>query len=211
MPQKQGISTRDQILHMLKMEGSMTVSEMAERLDITEMAVRRHLNTLERDNLIVSKLQRQAMGRPTNVYSLSEQAEKLFPRNYQDITLDFLHDIREMEGEERIKHLFKRREERLYDEYKEYLQGKSVDERLEELARLQNEKGYMVQLEKDPDTGEYIFVENNCPIAMVAREFTHACHCELSLFQKVLPGAEVIQNHCMAKGGENCKYTIRVK
>ncbi|MBO8171796.1 MAG: transcriptional regulator [Bacillaceae bacterium] len=211
MPKDQGKSTRDQIIHMLKMEGAMTVSEIAKQLEITEMAVRRHLNTLERDNLIQSTLQRQAMGRPTHVYSLSEKAEQFFPKSYQDIALDFLQDIREMEGEEKVLHLFRRREKRLYDLYSQQMEGKSIDQRLEELAEIQNEKGYMVELKKDPETGAYIFVEKNCPISDVAKEFTHACNCELSLFQKVLPDAEVIQNECMAKGGEKCKYTIREK
>ena len=68
MPKTRSSSTRNEILNMLK-HGSLTVSEMAGKLQITEMAVRRHLSTLERDNFIASKMLRQAMGRPTNVYS----------------------------------------------------------------------------------------------------------------------------------------------
>jgi len=199
-------STRDQILHMLKVKKSLTVSDMAIELGITEMAVRRHLNTLERDNLIKSALVRQAMGRPTHVYSLSQQADELFPRNYHDLTLDFLQDLQEIDGTSKVDTLFKRREDRLRDNYRQYVQG-TLEERVEALAEIQNQKGYMVEWEKDPQSGTFYIKEFNCPISQVAREFKQACSCELSLFRRVLE-AEVEQTSCMAKGGDNCVYRI---
>src|SRR5699024_4400622 len=132
---------------------------------------RRHLNTLERDNLIASKLVRQAMGRPTNVYSLTEEADQLFPRHYSDFALDFLQDIEELEGPEKVKHLFDRREERMSDQYKKQVKGKTLEEKVNQLAELQNEKGYMVEVEEEPRTGNFILKEYNCPISQVAKEY----------------------------------------
>lgn len=200
-------STRDQILHMLKTKGSLSVSDMALELGITEMAVRRHLNTLERDNLIKSTLVRQAMGRPTNIYSLSDSADELFPRNYSNFTLEFLRDLRDMDGTHKVEMLFRRREERLEDAYRKHL-GKDLEENVATLARLQDEKGYMVEWTKDESTGNYLIKEANCPIAQIAREFKQACHCEVSLFRKLL-GAEVEQTSCMAYGGEKCVFEIK--
>lgn len=208
MSKARNSSTRNEILHMLKHQGSLTVSEMAGQLQITEMAVRRHLNTLERDNLIQSKMVRQAMGRPTNVYSLTEEAEHLFPRHYHDFALDFLQDIEEMEGDEKIQHLFRRREERMSDQYKKEIKGDTLEQRIQQLAMIQNEKGYMVEIEKDPETGNYIFKEYNCPISQVAKEYKHACDCELTLFKKVLR-ADIEQRECISQGKEKCVYIIK--
>ncbi|CAM5782831.1 MULTISPECIES: helix-turn-helix transcriptional regulator [Brevibacillus] len=200
-------STRDQILSMLKVKGSLSVSDMAVDLGITEMAVRRHLNTLERDNLIKSTLVRQAMGRPTNVYSLSQEADELFPRNYSHLTLDFLRDLQDIDGNGKVEMLFRRRENRLEEAYRNHVQG-SLEERVAKLAELQNEKGYMVEWEKADEEGHYRIREFNCPISQVAREFNQACSCELSLFRRVLK-ADVEQTTCMAKGGEKCVFEIR--
>ncbi|WP_421617466.1 helix-turn-helix transcriptional regulator [Brevibacillus sp. TJ4] len=203
----EGTSTRDQILHMLKVKGSLSVSDMAVELGITEMAVRRHLNTLERDNLIKSTLVRQAMGRPTNVYSLSQEADELFPRNYSHLTLDFLRDLQDMDGIGKVEMLFRRRENRLEETYRSHVQG-DLEERVAKLAELQNEKGYMVEWEKASTGDGYVFQEYNCPIAQIAREYNQACNCELSLFRRVL-GAKVEQSSCMAKGGEKCVFEIK--
>ncbi|MEJ8545900.1 helix-turn-helix transcriptional regulator [Brevibacillus borstelensis] len=203
----ENISTRDQILNMLKVKGSLSVSDMAVDLGITEMAVRRHLNTLERDNLIKSTLVRQAMGRPTNVYSLSLEADELFPRNYSHLTLDFLRDLQDIDGNAKVEMLFRRRENRLEEAYRNHVQG-DLEERVAKLAELQNEKGYMVEWEKLDEEGRYRIREFNCPISQVAREFNQACSCELSLFRRVLK-ADVEQTTCMAKGGEKCVFEIR--
>lgn len=203
----EGTSTRDQILHMLKVKGSLSVSDMAVDLGITEMAVRRHLNTLERDNLIKSALVRQAMGRPTNVYSLSQEADELFPRNYSHLTLDFLNDLKDIDGLGKVEMLFRRRENRLEETYRTHMQG-DLEERVAKLAELQNDKGYMVEWEQDAENSCYRIQEFNCPISQVAREFNQACSCELSLFRRVL-NADVEQTSCMAKGGEKCVFEIK--
>jgi predicted ArsR family transcriptional regulator len=204
-------STRNQILHMLKMKGSMTVGEMAEELEITEMAVRRHLNTLERDNLIKSRLLRQAMGRPTNVYSLSEEADNMFPKNYQDLTLEFLSDIEQLQGAAMVEALFKLRQQRQENLYRDIVPSDSdFEKKLEALAKMQNDKGYMVELKKDEKTGKYFFIESNCPISTVAKEYNYACNCEKTLFENVL-NAQVEQEQCMATGGDNCVYIISEK
>jgi len=193
---------------MLKTKGSMTVGEMSAELGITEMAVRRHLSTLERDNLIKSRLLRQSMGRPTNVYFLSEEAENMFPKNYHDLSLEILKDVEELQGEHVVEELFRRRKERMKESYQDYIAKDSdIETKLATLARLQNEKGYMVEVKKDPATGKYIFVESNCPISNVAREYNVACDCEKELFKSVLQ-ADVNQEQCMATGGDNCVYII---
>ena len=68
-------STKDQILSLLKLNGSMTILELAHELEITEMAVRRNIQTLERDKLILSDVKKQTLGRPSKVYQLAEQGE----------------------------------------------------------------------------------------------------------------------------------------
>ena len=41
-------TTREEIVQLLKIKGEHTVAELAEALEITEMAIRRHLSNLEK-------------------------------------------------------------------------------------------------------------------------------------------------------------------
>lgn len=207
MNQEQDSSTRKLILTMLKTRGTLTVNDMAKELGITEMAVRRHLNTLERDSLIESKLVRQAMGRPTNMYSLTELADDLFPKKYHHLTLDLLDELTAEAGQEKVDLLFEKRKDKLISRYERRMEGKQLEERVAELAEIQNTNGYMVQWERD-ENGQYIFQEHNCPISQVANKYNHACQCELTMFEHLLK-AGVERTECLAKGGTKCVYVIK--
>ncbi|SEN56676.1 helix-turn-helix transcriptional regulator [Lihuaxuella thermophila] len=202
-------STRKQILLMLKTNGPLTVSEMAEQLGVTEMAVRRHLNTLERDGLIGSKLLRQAMGRPTSQYFLTDKSEDYFPKSYHTFTLDLLNDLEQSHGSSIINQLFNSREKRMTETYRPEFEGKDLRERVKTLAELQDAKGYMVEWEELED-GSFKLIEFNCPISRVAHRYNQACSCEINWFQNLLD-AEVERTECKAKGGQNCVYYIRAK
>ncbi|MDB5054098.1 MAG: transcriptional regulator [Bacilli bacterium] len=206
MHKENDTSTRKVLLTLMKTKGSLSVNEMAKELGITEMAIRRHLNTLERDGLIEAKLTRQAMGRPTHFYSLTLLADDLFPKNYHHLTLDLLGEL-ELEGVNRIEKLFEGRKQKLLEKYGGRMEGKNLVDRVAELAEIQNANGYMVQWEHDVE-GHYVFTEFNCPIAQVAKQYNAACRCELTLFKKLL-GAEVECTECLTKGGNKCTYLIK--
>ncbi|GIP26043.1 DeoR family transcriptional regulator [Paenibacillus sp. J23TS9] len=209
MDQQLDISTRDKILQLLKTKGELSAKEITEFIGITSMAVRRHINTLEKDGLIESKTIRQPMGRPTAIYHLTEQAETFFPNKYHALTLDLLGELELDAGSDMVDRLFDRRGESLQKNHAEKMHGKSFAEKVEALAEIQNENGYMVELEKNSEH-EYTLMEYNCPISQIAKKYNHACTCEMKMFESLL-GAEVGRTECLAKGDKKCVYTIKNK
>ncbi|WP_420817769.1 helix-turn-helix transcriptional regulator [Paenibacillus ginsengarvi] len=202
MDMEQESSTRRTIVKMLKTSGPLGVSEMAKRLSITEMAVRRHLNTLERDGYIDSHIVRQSMGRPMHVYRLTEAAEDLFPKNYHTLALDLLGELGD---EETVGKLFGKRKEKLVQKYEPGMEGKSLEEKVEKLADIQNANGYMVDWDRTENG--FVLQEFNCPISQVANRYGDACECEQQLFEELL-GADVERTECLAKGDGKCVYRI---
>ncbi len=201
-------STKDKILELLKKTGFMSVNDLTEQLNITHMAIRKHLSQLEKDRLIQSSELKQPMGRPLQLYSLTDKGERLFPKNYEGITLEFLHDIEKMNGKKVIENLFKKREERLTEEISARLANLSGSDKIRELVHIQNEKGYMAdfsQLKED----SFELVEHNCPILAVAKEYTVACNCETRMFQEVLKNAKVTRTSCKTEGDHACKFSIQ--
>jgi predicted ArsR family transcriptional regulator len=209
MQSEQDYSTRRLLLTMLKTSGPLSVGDMAKQLGITEMAVRRHLNTMERDGLVETTLVRQAMGRPSHKYSLTVHSESLFPKNYHNLTLDLLEELDSGSEEDVVGRLFDRRKEKLVRKYETRVSRGSLQDKVVELARIQNDNGYMAVWEQD-DQGNFIINEFNCPIAQVANKYNHACQSELALFGELL-GVDVERVECLAKDGKKCKYVIQNK
>ncbi|MDT8858642.1 transcriptional regulator [Alkalihalobacillus sp. MEB130] len=195
-------STRQVILTLLKRNQELTVSSLATELEVTEMAVRRHLRELEKDELIDSRLVKQAMGRPIHKYFLTEKGSETFPRNYSDLSLGILQDVEQVSGSQMVDLLFKQRKDRLFEKYESVIKG-SFAERVEALARVQSEGGYMVEY-KELEDGEYEFIEYNCPIAQVAKEYPIACTCEQQLFKQLLNTEHVERTSCIAKENTAC-------
>ncbi|HZG71669.1 MAG TPA: metalloregulator ArsR/SmtB family transcription factor [Chondromyces sp.] len=202
------ISTKDKILELLKKETRLTVSELAKALGITEMAVRKHLSVLERDSLLTIQELRQPMGRPLQVYSLSPKAEELFPKNYENMTIEFLHDLKELHGEGIIDYLLEKRSERLKNDYLPKMHSKNFEEKIEELKNRQNAKGYMADVTKI-DNETYELIEHNCPIFAVAKEFKKACSCETAMFKAVLETGNVERITCKADDDDHCRFLLR--
>jgi len=202
------LPTREIILHLLKTKGDLSTKEITEELGITVMAVRRHIHTLERDNLITSKMQRQTLGRPTTVYCLTEQAGGFFPKNYHHLTLELLTEIQELFGQDAVEKLFENRKNNLIHKYDDNMQNKNITERIETLANIQNDNGYMVELEK-VNEDEFLLIEHNCPIEHVATKFKNVCQCELKMFKALLGDVDVRRLECLADGGQRCTYSIK--
>jgi len=207
MQPKDDLSTRDTILHLLKTNGELSAKELTERLNITTMAVRRHIDVLERDGYIDSKTIRQPMGRPSSVYFLTERSASLFPNKYNAVALDLLEELAQESGAEMVDLLFERRKESLFKKYAGSMSEKELADKVAALAHIQNENGYMVKVERTSED-EFAFIEHNCPIAQLANKYNHACQCEMKLFETLLD-ADVSRPECLAKGDKKCVYMIR--
>lgn len=199
------LSTRRQILQLLRTQGSLTAQQLADELKITSMGVRRHLTTLERDGLIQMQSQRQPTGRPTYRYRLTEAGLETFPKSYDLLATQVLDVVRATEGDARVAQIFAGRMEQLYEQYAPRMKGKTLAERVQELAKIQEEAGYMARWEKTD--GGYVLKEQNCAIYRVACRFQDACQFEIELFRRLLD-ADLQRVEHQVKGDLACTYFI---
>ena len=93
-PQNKG--TRGRVLSLLR-EGQWTVDDLADRLGLTDNAVRFHLDALERAGTVEKGSLRRGggVGQPATLYSLSATGEEAFSRAYAPVLIAFLEELRE--------------------------------------------------------------------------------------------------------------------
>ncbi|MBV9540970.1 MAG: hypothetical protein JO167_06855 [Alphaproteobacteria bacterium] len=67
----------------------------------------------------------------------------------------------------------------------------------------------MAEVRREPETGEWLFVENHCPICAAARLCTGLCREELALFHRVLGKDIKVErlSHILAGAGR-CAYRV---
>lgn len=206
-PRAQG-STRNEILHLLRRNSQMTASELSGVLGVGAVGVRQHLAGLCGDGLVAAVGVRRALGRPSHLYTLTAKADVLFPRCYDRVALDALGQLVACGGIEQVEQLFESRRQRLVLQYREQLQGETLEARVAALASLLTEQGYMCRWEY-ADDGAILLSEHNCPIDCVARLYPQACASELRLYEELL-GAPLEQQATIAAGASCCCYRIAV-
>ncbi|MDG0812003.1 helix-turn-helix transcriptional regulator [Cohnella rhizosphaerae] len=210
LPHDEGRTTRQQLLQTLRTGGGGSIASLSQALSITEMGVRRHIQALEREGLVEAETLKQAMGRPVSIYRLTPRADDLFPKKYPQLALDLLGELDDdPAGEAIIGRMFAGRRDKLIARHKSAMAGATLEERVAELAAIQQAGGYMSHWERDGAGEHYTLYEYNCPIAQVAGKYREACRCEQQLFEALL-GAEVNRTECIADGGAKCAYAIRL-
>ena len=126
-------TTKDKILELLKKEVKISMKDLSEHFTISEVALRRHINDLIRQNLVQEEEVKQEIGRPYFVYSLTREGHNTFPNQYDQLPVELLRDLEDLYGKEAIEKLLQRRKEREEKELRSHLEGLSFDEKVEKL------------------------------------------------------------------------------
>ena len=197
--------TRMRILQLLKMRAGMTVGQLTDALHISQMGVRQHLAILETEGLIEHHQEKQGRGRPPHVYQLTDEANSLFPTTYANFAVGLMHEVAKFNGPGFINKVFRGRMKAQLEAYQLRLKGKTLCERVKELAQIRDEEGYMARFDENED--DYVLIEHNCPIAVIAQEYPHVCEIELALFRQSL-GAKVVREEHLMQGSHRCCYRI---
>ena len=203
--------TRRAIGKLLKMEGPIDSAQLAERLGLTTMAVRQHLYALQREGLVRHEERPVPIGRPAKFWSLTREADRLFPEAYAELSVALIDSVKDAFGEEGLERVLTSRCARQRTDYgKRIRPGDSLQKKLQELAKVRTEEGYMAEIRREED-GSYLLVENHCPICAAANACQGFCTTELDLFRSVLgPGVVVERAEHIIRGDQRCVYRINM-
>ena len=197
------------MINLLKREGPLDVCTIAGRFDLSTMAVRLHLKPLEADGIVTRLLEKRPVGRPAHLWELTPHANKLFPSYYEELAVDLVSTIADQFGQEGLDRVIQARTKRQLAAYRSLiLPEQSLKKRLDALARIRTDQGYMAEV-KPAAKGSFLLLEHHCPICAVAKRCTGLCKRELELFQNVLgPNASVSRQEYLLDGGKRCTYLV---
>lgn len=205
---KEKKSTRDVILHTIKMSHRANVEELAGAADVSPVTVRHHLNTLQADGLIEAASVRRKVGRPYYVYSLSEKGQELFPKRYVRLTSRLLEELKARLPADVVTDVFTSVVEGVIDDHRGEYEHLSFEARLDYLVDLLADEGFLADWEKTEEG--YHLTEYSCPYISVGRSHQEICTFDRELIVRVLE-APVQQHSCMLEGAECCQFTVQVE
>lgn len=196
---------RRDILLALKQAQPLAVRELGDRLGVTPNAVRHHLKELEAEGLVVYGREQRGMGAPSFVYRLSAAGEALFPKRYEEPLTRLLRHVVATEGRAAAVAVLEEEYAELARRLGVELEGRAPEERVEAVARVMGEAGYMAEWQGAD--GVFRLTEHNCAIRAVAERFPEICDAEERFFRKVLT-ADVARRAHIVRGCNACEYAV---
>jgi predicted ArsR family transcriptional regulator len=205
--------TKRRIVERLK-RADAKVSDLAAALDMTEAGVRQHLDALADHGLVVSRTgPAEGRGRPPTVWALTDLAQDLFPDRHDDLTVELITAVRTALGDKGLAQVIDARAEVQRAAYERAVPKRgTLRERVEALARIRAEEGYVAEVLDDPEGRGVLLVEHHCPICTAAAACPGLCGSELELFREVLgPKVSVERTQHIVSGDRRCTYLIEAR
>ncbi len=198
--------TRDLVARLVLEQGPQTAAALAERLGLSPAAVRRHLDALMADGLLVECEPRRAVrrgrGRPARSYALTDAGRAAFPHAYDDLATTALRYLHQTGGQDAVMAFADHRAGVLEHAVAPAVStARTPAERARVLAGALTDQGYAASTE-GVGTGVQI-CQHHCPVAHVAAEFPELCEAETRAFARVL-GTYVQRLATIAHGDGVC-------
>lgn len=196
------------LVERLKRVDSATARELAAEFELTDTAVRQHLEQLHELGLVQrSDGAASGRGRPAARWRLAPAAAAMFPDRHVDLTVDLIGSIRSELGDDALERVIERRADRQADAYRRLVGTGSIPVRVGRLAEQRSAEGYVAEVMRDGD--DLVLVEHHCPISAAAAACGDLCRSELDVFRRTLGDDVVVarEQHLLS-GGQRCAYRI---
>jgi iron-sulfur cluster biosynthesis transcriptional regulator SufR len=204
---------KQQILHLLKMQGAQTAAALAKQLQVSPMAIRQHLQALKAEQWVTYREERRPLGRPVKLWQLTAQSMRQFTDSHAELLVDLLGSVEAVFGPAGVEQLMLDRSQRQIQAYQakiaESYGSSDWRQRVNAVACLRTQEGYMAEV-IEQSAGTLLLVENHCPICTAAQTCPTLCRTELEVFRAVLgPTVTVERIEHILQGDRRCAYRVQ--
>jgi predicted ArsR family transcriptional regulator len=198
------------ILEFIKRRGHSSVADVAAHIGITYEGARQHLTQLETRRLVhkraaVATSRRASAGRPLASYALTDSGEHLFPKGYDELTVELIDTVAAQLGVPALNQVLGAFAEKRVREWQPRLKGKSLPERVKALQALYAEGDAFMSAEVRRDGIRLI--ERNCPFLNVAKRRPALCSVTVNTLQHLL-GVKVVREERFQSGDGRCVFRV---
>jgi predicted ArsR family transcriptional regulator len=207
-------TTREQVLRFVRGRRETTVAQLAEALDLSQQAVRRHLDGLRADGLLDARLERHGVGRPSLIFFATERGEELSGRTYLQLLSRLFRHLNKMDaaeigggtGRQVLEQVFSGIATEVAADHESEVRGASLAQRVAETSRALEREGIVDTWSVQGES--YQMLNGECPYLRLAEMSDAACRSDRQTIELLL-GAEVEQTRRIVDGSPVCEYIIR--
>lgn len=196
-------STRGQIVSFLR-KSPRTVNEIADRLKLTDNAIRAHLLSLERDRLVEQKGVIKGFRKPHNTYGLTEEARHLFPKPYAFLFNKLLGVLKRALPEPTVVNTLRDIGKEIGDDNSANPDA-DLDERLRESLEALEILGGAAEVVRE--NGKFVIKSEGCPFNEAVSEHPEVCQVAESMIEEIV--GRPVKEACDRTSSPKCRFEIQ--
>ena len=200
-------NSRDTAMTLLLQRGECDAGELAQAMGISVQAIRRHLRSLAEEALVEATSTATGPGRPSNRWRLTRKGREHFPDGSGRFAINLLDSLQTSLTPDMLALLLNQQAIDKAEAYRRQLGDAPLQQRVDRLAMLRREEGYVSECIPDEDGG-WCLQEMHCTVQRIAEAFPAVCDQELLLIRKTLPDCQVERVHWRLEGGHICGFQI---
>lgn len=202
--------TRDLVARAILENGPMSAVVLSEKLGFTPAGIRRHLDSLVAEGLLVARephiVNGRGRGRPSKVFVMSDAGREKFEHSYDDLAVAALKFMQAQMGPEALMAFADSRAADIERTLAPIIDSQtSPGARVDALAQFLTAEGYAASVLPRVQGEE--LCQHHCPIAHVASKFPQLCEAETQAFSRLL-GTHVQRLATIAHGDGVCTTYI---
>ncbi len=195
-------STRGQIVKLLR-DSNRTVNEIAGELQLTDNAIRAHLLSLERDQLVAQTGSAKGHRKPHFTYGLTDEARHLFPNAYDSVLNTLLAVLKDKLSPAAIMEVLREAGRKIGFEGSAVNDG-GLDSRLKRtLSTLESLGGAAKVVRKN---GTITIKSESCPFSEVVAEHPEVCRIAESMIGEIV--GKPVTETCDRTSKPKCRFEI---
>jgi predicted ArsR family transcriptional regulator len=145
-------------------------------------------------------------GPASRQYRLSAAAEHLFPKHYDELSVELVQHVLERYGGAGVVEILARMTDARVAKWAPLVAGKELREKLKTLSSLYEDKDAYMQVEwRD---GGPALIERNCPFFNVAQKHPAICSVSVNTLERLL-GCKVVREQRFQAGHGRCVFRVR--
>jgi DeoR family transcriptional regulator, suf operon transcriptional repressor len=192
------------LLDLIRIAGPLSVTELADAMEVTATAVRQRLTRLMAQTMIEREAIRAGRGRPKHRYSLTDKGLRQTGSNFTDLALTLWREIRAVGDDNLGRDVLRRISRALASGYASQIQGSTPEERLRSLGELLNQRRIPVTVGTTKDNQSSL-TTHACPYPNLAETDRGVCEMEKLLFSELI-GHDLELTQCRLNGGGECRF-----
>jgi DeoR family transcriptional regulator, suf operon transcriptional repressor len=201
------VNSDSDLLELLRVAGSLEVSQLADAIEVTPTAVRLRLGRMMAKGFIDREPIRHGRGRPRHRYRLTDRGLELTGSNFTDLAITLWREISSIVNPDLRRELLRRVAKGLARGYIGQVTGTTIEERMRSLAELLAERRVPFAV-SEVGKGLPVLYAKACPYPKLAEDDRSVCAMEQILFSELL-GREVELKCCRLDGGGDCQFEAK--